>query len=97
LIIECKILASVECVSFQQPLRTPSDGNCLVHAASIALWGVPDHHLVLRRAIHAVLDPANAHMARSLRKLFDQQDDVIRRQGALLCPFKISMNITTLL
>jgi hypothetical protein len=68
-------------LSLEQPLRTPADGNCLVHAASIALWGVPDHHQVLRRAIHAVLDPANAAMSRPLRKLFDKQDDVIRRQG----------------
>lgn len=37
------------------PLRTKGDGNCLLHAASLALWGVHDHHLQLRSALVACL------------------------------------------
>jgi OTU domain-containing protein 7 len=29
----------------------PGDGNCLLHAASLAMWGVHDRQLMLRRAL----------------------------------------------
>ena len=39
------------------PLNTIGDGNCLLHAASLAMWGFQDRDLVLRRALsHAVND-----------------------------------------
>lgn len=39
------------------PLYTMGDGNCLLHAASLAMWGFQDRDLVLRKAIsHAVND-----------------------------------------
>ena len=39
------------------PLYTMGDGNCLLHAASLAMWGFQDRNLVLRRAVsHAVND-----------------------------------------
>lgn len=34
------------------PLRTTGDGNCLLHAASIAIWGIHDRDLSLRNALH---------------------------------------------
>ena len=37
------------------PMATSGDGNCLLHAASLAMWGVHDRHLVLRRALHNTL------------------------------------------
>ena len=37
------------------PLNTIGDGNCLLHAASLAMWGFQDRDLVLRNAVsHAV-------------------------------------------
>ena len=39
------------------PLNTIGDGNCLLHAASLAMWGFQDRDCVLRRALsHAVND-----------------------------------------
>ncbi|XP_069831110.1 tumor necrosis factor alpha-induced protein 3 [Dendropsophus ebraccatus] len=37
------------------PLRTNGDGNCLMHAASMYMWGVQDTDLVLRKTLHDVL------------------------------------------
>lgn len=37
------------------PLFTIGDGNCLLHAASLAMWGFQDRKLTLRSALHAVL------------------------------------------
>lgn len=37
------------------PLSTSGDGNCLLHAASLALWGFHDRKLTLRTALHGVL------------------------------------------
>lgn len=33
-------------------LRTKGDGNCLMHAASLAMWGIHDNHLILRNAVY---------------------------------------------
>lgn len=37
------------------PLATTGDGNCLLHAASLAMWGFHDRKLTLRAALHGVL------------------------------------------
>lgn len=34
------------------PLNTDSDGNCLLHAISVYIWGVHDRNLNLRRFLH---------------------------------------------
>ena len=35
------------------PMMTSGDGNCLLHAASLSMWGLHDRSLVLRKALHA--------------------------------------------
>ncbi|KAG8444426.1 hypothetical protein GDO86_009563 [Hymenochirus boettgeri] len=37
------------------PLKTNGDGNCLLHAASMYMWGVQDTDLALRKTLHDVL------------------------------------------
>lgn len=37
------------------PLATTGDGNCLLHAASLAMWGFHDRLLMLRKALHFLL------------------------------------------
>uniref|UniRef100_A0A914CBM2 ubiquitinyl hydrolase 1 n=1 Tax=Acrobeloides nanus TaxID=290746 RepID=A0A914CBM2_9BILA len=37
------------------PLVTTGDGNCLLHAASLGIWGVHDRQLHLRKTLHDVL------------------------------------------
>lgn len=37
------------------PLSTSGDGNCLLHAASLAMWGFHDRRLTLRKALHNIL------------------------------------------
>ncbi|XP_039291867.1 OTU domain-containing protein 7B [Nilaparvata lugens] len=37
------------------PLSTSGDGNCLLHAASLAMYGFHDRLLTLRKALHAFL------------------------------------------
>ncbi|KAM9315693.1 tumor necrosis factor alpha-induced protein 3 [Gastrophryne carolinensis] len=41
------------------PLRTYGDGNCLLHAASMYMWGVQDTDLLLRKTLHEVLRTAD--------------------------------------
>jgi len=38
------------------PMVTSGDGNCLLHAASLAMWGLHDRHLMLRKALHSALE-----------------------------------------
>uniref|UniRef100_A0AC35TFL5 OTU domain-containing protein n=1 Tax=Rhabditophanes sp. KR3021 TaxID=114890 RepID=A0AC35TFL5_9BILA len=37
------------------PLSTTGDGNCLLHAASLGIWGVHDSQLALRNAVWNIL------------------------------------------
>lgn len=37
------------------PLATTGDGNCLLHAASLGMWGFHDRLLTLRKALHIIL------------------------------------------
>lgn len=37
------------------PLATTGDGNCLLHAASLGMWGFHDRLLTLRKALHTLL------------------------------------------
>merc|ERR1719193_2039080 len=37
------------------PLATSGDGNCLLHAASLGMWGFHDRLLTLRKALHHTL------------------------------------------
>ncbi|RNA24095.1 OTU domain-containing 7B-like isoform X1 [Brachionus plicatilis] len=38
------------------PMSTSGDGNCLLHAASLSMWGLHDRSLVLRKALHSTLE-----------------------------------------
>ncbi|CAF1351895.1 unnamed protein product [Adineta ricciae] len=37
------------------PLLTSGDGNCLLHATSLAMWGFHDHSLSMRKALNETL------------------------------------------
>ncbi|XP_048887386.1 OTU domain-containing protein 7A-like [Brienomyrus brachyistius] len=37
------------------PLTTTGDGNCLLHAASLGMWGFHDRDLVLRKSLYAMM------------------------------------------
>jgi OTU domain-containing protein 7 len=38
------------------PMVTSGDGNCLLHAASLGMWGLHDRYLILRKALHSTLE-----------------------------------------
>ncbi|XP_030920562.1 OTU domain-containing protein 7B [Geospiza fortis] len=38
------------------PLATTGDGNCLLHAASLGMWGFHDRDLMLRKSLHTLMD-----------------------------------------
>lgn len=42
-------------VAAMMPLHTSGDGNCLMHAASLFMWGYHDRRLELRRAVYDAL------------------------------------------
>ena len=43
---ECKYLVQ---------LYTTADDNCLLHAASLAMWGFEDRQFILRNALHKLI------------------------------------------
>ncbi|XP_055479205.1 OTU domain-containing protein 7A [Psammomys obesus] len=48
---------STVCTSCKKllPLATTGDGNCLLHAASLGMWGFHDRDLVLRKALYTMM------------------------------------------
>ncbi|KAF0031757.1 hypothetical protein F2P81_016312 [Scophthalmus maximus] len=38
------------------PLATSGDGNCLLHAASLGMWGFHDRDLMLRKSLYSLMD-----------------------------------------
>lgn len=54
------------------PLSTSGDGNCLLHAASLSLWGFHDRKLTLRTALHGVLSQGQYRDALWRRWRFQQ-------------------------
>ncbi|XP_067878726.1 OTU domain-containing protein 7B isoform X2 [Heterodontus francisci] len=38
------------------PLATTGDGNCLLHAASLGMWGFHDRDLMLRKALYSMME-----------------------------------------
>lgn len=53
-----------------QPMRTKGDGNCLLHALSLAMWGVHDKGMLLRIALHAMLSDRNPVMSGQLKRVW---------------------------
>ena len=47
------------------PLATVGDGNCLLHAASLGMWGYHDRLLTLRKALYSTL---TSHLAKGAIK-----------------------------
>ncbi|KAK6631493.1 hypothetical protein RUM44_006020 [Polyplax serrata] len=45
------------------PLATTGDGNCLLHAASLGMWGFHDRLLTLRKALHEFLSSSDCRDA----------------------------------
>ena len=50
------------------PLATTGDGNCLLHAASLGMWGFHDRELTLRETLHDTL--ANGEYKKALFRYF---------------------------
>uniref|UniRef100_A0A2M3Z1Z4 ubiquitinyl hydrolase 1 n=1 Tax=Anopheles braziliensis TaxID=58242 RepID=A0A2M3Z1Z4_9DIPT len=66
------------------PLATTGDGNCLLHAASLAMWGFHDRRLTLRRTLHDILSKEEFREALYRRWRF-QQTRVNRQAGFVFC------------
>nr|XP_019564581.2 OTU domain-containing protein 7B-like isoform X2 [Aedes albopictus] len=66
------------------PLTTAGDGNCLLHAASLAMWGFHDRRLTLRRALHDILSKEDFRDALYRRWRF-QQTRVNKQAGFVFC------------
>ncbi|XP_075048829.1 OTU domain-containing protein 7B isoform X2 [Mixophyes fleayi] len=54
------------------PLATTGDGNCLLHAASLGMWGFHDRDLMLRKSLHTLMDKGVEKEALKRRWRFQQ-------------------------
>ncbi|XP_065083116.1 OTU domain-containing protein 7B-like [Ochlerotatus camptorhynchus] len=66
------------------PLTTAGDGNCLLHAASLGMWGFHDRRLTLRRTLHDILSKEEFRDALYRRWRF-QQTRVNKQAGFVFC------------
>lgn len=64
------------------PLATTGDGNCLLHAASLGIWGFHDRRLTLRKALCHTLNESSAKGAFQRRWRWHQNK--INKQSGLI-------------
>ncbi|XP_063955704.1 OTU domain-containing protein 7B-like [Lytechinus pictus] len=65
------------------PMATTGDGNCLLHAASLGMWGFHDRQLTLRKALYKDLSDHQhtAHMQKLKRRWRWQQTLANKESG----------------
>ncbi|XP_062510797.1 tumor necrosis factor alpha-induced protein 3-like [Corticium candelabrum] len=62
-------------VAAMMPVQTSGDGNCLMHAASLFMWGYHDRRLELRRAVYdALVKGARGHIRERWKKFREYQN-----------------------
>lgn len=64
------------------PLATTGDGNCLLHAASLAMWGIHDRQLILRKALYMQL--TESHVKDNLYRRWRWQQTNVNKQSGLV-------------
>ncbi|KAH9496869.1 OTU domain-containing protein 7B [Bulinus truncatus] len=64
------------------PMATSGDGNCLLHAASLAMWGIHDRELILRKMLHDTL--TNATYKDALYRRWRFQQTLCNKQSMLV-------------
>ncbi|XP_050441635.1 OTU domain-containing protein 7B-like isoform X2 [Adelges cooleyi] len=64
------------------PLSTSGDGNCLLHAASLGMWGFHDRLLCLRRTLHTFLSTSLVREA--LWRRWRRQQTILNSQFGLV-------------
>ena len=65
------------------PMVTSGDGNCLLHAASLAMWGLHDRYLTLRKALHASLEQITENQSALWRRWKWEQMCQNRKYGLI--------------
>ncbi|KAJ7985455.1 hypothetical protein DPEC_G00352210 [Dallia pectoralis] len=64
------------------PLATSGDGNCLLHAASLGMWGFHDRDLMLRKSLYALMDHGQEREA--LRRRWRWQQTQQNKESGLV-------------
>lgn len=64
------------------PLSTTGDGNCLLHAASLGIWGFHDRRLTLRKALYQTLTENKLTAAFKRRWKYNQA--IVNKQSGLI-------------
>ncbi|XP_010883645.1 OTU domain-containing protein 7B isoform X2 [Esox lucius] len=64
------------------PLATSGDGNCLLHAASLGMWGFHDRDLMLRKSLYALMD--HGQERESLRRRWRWQQTQQNKESGLV-------------
>lgn len=64
------------------PLATTGDGNCLLHAASLGMWGFHDRLLTLRKALYSLL--ANSSYTEAFYRRWRWQTALQNKESGLI-------------
>ncbi|XP_060073641.1 uncharacterized protein LOC132553412 [Ylistrum balloti] len=64
------------------PMATSGDGNCLLHAASLAMWGIHDRELMLRKALYDTLTQQT--YSKTLYRRWRWQQTQVNKESGLI-------------
>ncbi|XP_033108828.1 OTU domain-containing protein 7B-like [Anneissia japonica] len=67
------------------PMATSGDGNCLLHAASLGMWGFHDRLLTLRKALYkALTDNQDSRFMKKLKRRWKWQQMQTNKESGLV-------------
>ena len=69
-----------------EPLHTKGDGNCLLHAASLGMWGFQDREHILRNAVSQAVSHASLRRNTFLQRWQYNKQEECKQQGYELEP-----------
>jgi OTU domain-containing protein 7 len=72
------------CGGFLAALRTEGDGNCLSHAANLAVFGLHDRRLMLRAAVRSFLVEEGGGQTRLVKAMRRAWERELMRHGVEL-------------
>ncbi|OWF55126.1 Tumor necrosis factor alpha-induced protein 3 [Mizuhopecten yessoensis] len=78
------------------PITTTGDGNCLVHAVSLALWGIEDSEQFLRTLLYLTLSEVDASLSNGMSSKIQHRWKYVQDEIKKQHPREFNYDITSL-
>ncbi|XP_069129293.1 uncharacterized protein [Argopecten irradians] len=78
------------------PISTTADGNCLLHAVSLSLWGIEDSDQFLRTMLYLTLSEGDASLSNGMSNKIQQRWKYSQDELKKLHPSEFNYDVTSM-